>query len=41
MAEGLGNKPIADALHVSVGTVEKRIAAIFSKLGLTPESTRA
>lgn len=38
MAEGLGNRPIGDALHVSVGTVEKRIAAIFAKLGLAPES---
>ena len=38
MAEGFGNRPIADALHVSVGTVEKRIAAIFSKLRLAPES---
>lgn len=38
MAEGLGNKPIADALYLSVGTVEKRIASIFGKLGLRPES---
>lgn len=38
MAEGFGNRPIADVLHVSVGTVEKRIAAIFSKLRLAPES---
>ncbi|MPZ49594.1 MAG: response regulator [Dehalococcoidia bacterium] len=38
MAEGLGNKLIAEALYVSVGTVEKRSATIFSKLGLAPES---
>jgi DNA-binding NarL/FixJ family response regulator len=38
MAEGVGNKRISEALYLSVGTVEKRIAAIFSKLGLPPES---
>jgi DNA-binding NarL/FixJ family response regulator len=38
MAEGMSNKRIADALYLSVGTVEKRIAAIFGKLGLAPES---
>ena len=38
MAEGLGNRQIAGALFVSVGSVEKRIAAIFAKLGLAPES---
>jgi DNA-binding NarL/FixJ family response regulator len=38
MAEGLGNKQIAGALYLSVGSVEKRIAAIFAKLGLAPES---
>lgn len=38
MAEGLGNKQIAVSLYVSVGSVEKRIAAIFAKLGLSPES---
>lgn len=38
MAEGLGNKPISDRLFVSVGTVEKRIASIFAKLRLPPES---
>ena len=37
MAEGMSNKRIAEALHLSVGAVEKRIAAIFSKLGLAPE----
>jgi len=38
MAEGLSNKQIAEALFLSVGSVEKRIAAIFAKLGLAPES---
>jgi DNA-binding NarL/FixJ family response regulator len=38
MAEGLGNKQIAGSLYLSVGSVEKRIAAIFAKLGLAPES---
>jgi DNA-binding NarL/FixJ family response regulator len=37
MAEGKSNQAIADALYVSVGTVEKRIAAVFSKLGLSAE----
>jgi len=38
MAEGMGNKQIAGALYLSIGSVEKRIAAIFTKLGLAPES---
>jgi DNA-binding NarL/FixJ family response regulator len=37
MAEGKSNLAIADALYVSVGTVEKRIAAVFSALGLSAE----
>lgn len=37
MAEGGSNQAIADALHVSLGTVEKRIAAVFAKLGLRYE----
>ena len=37
MAEGRSNQAIADALHVSVGTVEKRIATVFSKLRLHAE----
>jgi DNA-binding NarL/FixJ family response regulator len=37
MAEGKSNQAIADALYVSVGTVEKRIAAVFSALGLGAE----
>lgn len=37
MAEGRSNQAIASALYVSLGTVEKRVAAIFSKLGLAPE----
>ncbi|MBI3746281.1 MAG: response regulator transcription factor [Chloroflexi bacterium] len=37
MAEGRSNPAIADALSVSLGAVEKRIAAILSKLGLAEE----
>jgi DNA-binding NarL/FixJ family response regulator len=38
MAEGRSNLAIAEALHVSLGTVEKRIASVFSKMGLSAES---
>ena len=38
MAEGRSNQAIADALFVSLGTVEKRIAAVFTKLGLRHEA---
>lgn len=38
MAEGMSNRRISEALHLSVGAVEKRIAVIFSKLGLPVES---
>jgi DNA-binding NarL/FixJ family response regulator len=38
MAEGRSNQAIASVLYVSLGTVEKRIAAIFSKLGLQAEA---
>lgn len=38
MAEGMSNKRIAEAQYISIGTVEKRIAAIFGKLGLALES---
>ncbi|RII14690.1 Oxygen regulatory protein NreC [Streptomyces sp. YIM 130001] len=34
MAEGRSNTAIAGALHVSAGTVEKHVAAVFGKLGL-------
>ncbi|MZD06418.1 response regulator [Streptomyces sp. SID5785] len=34
MAEGRSNAAIAQQLHVSPGTVEKHVAAIFGKLGL-------
>jgi DNA-binding NarL/FixJ family response regulator len=34
MAEGRSNAAIAQQLHVSAGTVEKRVAAIFGKLDL-------
>lgn len=37
MAEGRSNQAIADTLYVSLGTIEKRIATVFSKLGLTQE----
>ncbi len=37
MAEGKSNQAIADGLHVSVGTVEKRSAVVFAKLGLHQE----
>ncbi|WP_435298790.1 response regulator transcription factor [Timonella sp. A28] len=36
MAQGRSNGAICAALHVSVGTVEKYISAIFVKLGLQP-----
>jgi DNA-binding NarL/FixJ family response regulator len=39
MAEGRSNQAIAGELSVSVGTVEKRIAAIFGKLGVYEEAT--
>jgi DNA-binding NarL/FixJ family response regulator len=35
MAEGLGNKAIADRLVVSVGAVERHVTSIFEKLGLS------
>jgi DNA-binding NarL/FixJ family response regulator len=35
MAQGRSNAAIAQSLHVSAGTVEKHVAAIFAKLGLT------
>ena len=35
MAEGYSNVGIAERCHIATGTVEKRIAAVFSKLGLT------
>jgi DNA-binding NarL/FixJ family response regulator len=37
MAEGRSNQAIANALYVSLGTVEKRIATVFTKLGLHQE----
>jgi DNA-binding NarL/FixJ family response regulator len=37
MAEGRTNSAIATALHVSVGSAEKHIASIFTKLGLAPD----
>ena len=42
MAEGRSNQAIADALVVTVGTVERHVTSIFSKLGLreAPEDHR-
>jgi DNA-binding NarL/FixJ family response regulator len=37
MAEGNSNTRIAQHLYVALGTVEKRIAAVFTKLGLSEE----
>jgi len=37
MAEGRSNQALAGELHVSLGTVEKRIASVFGKLGLGQE----
>lgn len=37
MAAGRSNQAIAEELHVSVGAVEKRIAAVLAKLGVGPE----
>ncbi|MET7527817.1 response regulator transcription factor [Streptomyces sp900116325] len=34
MAEGRSNTAIAQALHISPGTVEKHVASLFGKLGL-------
>jgi DNA-binding NarL/FixJ family response regulator len=38
MAEGHSNASIASRLSISVGTVEKRIASVFSKLSLPEEA---
>lgn len=37
MAEGKNNSRLSQELNVSLGTVEKRIAAVFSKLNLSEE----
>jgi DNA-binding NarL/FixJ family response regulator len=39
MAEGRSNAGIATALVVTLGTVEKHVAAIFAKLGLSASET--
>ena len=39
MAEGFSNAGIAESLVLTVGAVEKHIANIFQKLGLTPSSS--
>lgn len=38
MAEGRSNSAIASRLSIAVGTVEKRVAAVFSKLGVREEA---
>jgi DNA-binding NarL/FixJ family response regulator len=38
MAESRSNGAIAAELHLAVGTVEKRIASVFAKLGVPEES---
>lgn len=37
MAQGRSNRAIAESLFLSVGSVEKRIAAVFNKLALNSE----
>jgi DNA-binding NarL/FixJ family response regulator len=37
MAEGKTNSAIASTLHISVGSAEKHIASIFTKLDLAPD----
>ncbi|MGA5303702.1 response regulator transcription factor [Nucisporomicrobium flavum] len=39
LAEGLSNTAIADGLHISIKTVEKRLTAINQKLGLRTSGT--
>jgi len=39
MAEGKTNSAISAALHVSVGSAEKHIASIFTKLQLAPDDS--
>lgn len=38
MAQGRSNQAIAATLHLSAGSVEKHISALFSKLGLEPDT---
>lgn len=38
MAEGRSNQSIARALHISEGSVEKHISAVFTKLDLEPDT---
>lgn len=39
MAEGKTNSAIATQLHISIGSAEKHIASIFTKLDLTPDDS--
>ena len=38
MAQGMSNAALADALHLSLKTVESYVSSIFVKLGLAPDS---
>ncbi len=38
MAQGMSNAALADALHLSLKTVEAYVSSIFVKLGLAPDS---
>jgi DNA-binding NarL/FixJ family response regulator len=39
LAEGRSNIAISETLHLAVRSVEKNVTAIFTKLGLAPDST--
>lgn len=39
IAEGRSNQAIAQTLHVTEGSVEKHITAVFAKLGLEPDES--
>jgi DNA-binding NarL/FixJ family response regulator len=39
IAEGRSNQAIAKTLHVTEGSVEKHITAVFQKLGLEPDES--
>jgi DNA-binding NarL/FixJ family response regulator len=39
IAEGRSNQAIAKALHVSEGSVEKHVTAVFQKLDLEPDQS--
>lgn len=39
IAEGKSNQAIAQTLHISEGSVEKHITAVFQKLDLEPDES--